>query len=202
MSKRLFDLIAGGLLLIVVSPLLVLIALAVKLNSPGPVFFRQERVGQYGRIFRIHKFRTMVSGAEHIGPSITIGDDRRITTVGRILRRLKLDELAQLIDVLLGQMSLVGPRPELPRFVALYPPEMRQLIEQLRPGLTDLASIRYRNESQLLAASADPESAYIREIMPRKLQLYCQYANRHTLAGDILILARTLIAVLFRYGNH
>ena len=190
MAKRVFDLAVAGLGLLLTSPLFLLIALAVKLDSPGPVFFRQERVGRGGRPFRIHKFRTMRDGAG--GAQITVGADARITRVGAVLRRTKLDELAQLIDVLEGTMSLVGPRPEVPRYVAMYPAALRDKVLSVRPGITDIASIEYRQESALLARAADPEREYVEVVMPAKLKLAAAYVEQASLATDIRLILRTL----------
>jgi lipopolysaccharide/colanic/teichoic acid biosynthesis glycosyltransferase len=198
MAKRVFDLVVAGLGLLLISPLFLLIALAVKLDSPGPVFFRQERVGRGGRPFRIHKFRTMRDGAA--GAQITVGADARITRVGAVLRRSKLDELAQLIDVLEGTMSLVGPRPEVPRYVAMYPPALRDKVLSVRPGITDIASIEYRQESELLARAADPEREYVEVVMPAKLRLAAAYVEQASLATDIRLILRTL-GVLLRRGG-
>lgn len=194
MAKRIFDLLAAGLGLLLLSPLLLATALAIRLDSPGPVFFRQERVGRGGRSFRIHKFRTMRHGAG--GALITVGEDARITRVGAFLRRTKLDELPQLIDVLRGTMSLVGPRPEVPRYVALYPSALREKVLSVRPGLTDLASIEYRDENALLARAADPEREYVETVLPAKLQLAADYVDRRTLALDLRIIVRTLRVLL------
>lgn len=190
MAKRVFDLAVAGIGLLLISPLFLLIALAVKLDSPGPVFFRQERVGRGGRPFRIHKFRTMRDGAA--GAQITVGADARITRVGAVLRRSKLDELAQLLDVLEGTMSLVGPRPEVPRYVAMYPPALRDKVLSVRPGITDIASIEYRQESELLARAADPEREYVEVVMPAKLRLAAAYVEQASLATDIRLILRTL----------
>lgn len=192
MAKRAFDLLLSGLGLVLLSPLLLVIALAVRLDSPGPVFYRQLRVGRRGVPFRIHKFRTMVHDPAGGGPQITVGADPRITRVGAWLRRHKLDELAQLIDVLQGTMSLVGPRPELPRYVALYPPLLRDKVLSVRPGITDLASIAFRNESELLARAADAEREYVQVVMPQKLALAARYAEAASIGLDLKILWRTL----------
>jgi lipopolysaccharide/colanic/teichoic acid biosynthesis glycosyltransferase len=194
MAKRAFDLLLASFGLVLLSPLLALIALAVKLDSPGTVFYRQERVGRKGAPFRIHKFRTMAHSAT--GPQITVGADARITRVGAWLRPHKLDELPQLIDVLEGTMSLVGPRPEVPRYVALYPPALRAKVLSVRPGMTDLASIAFRNESELLARAADPEREYVQVVLPRKLALAASYADAPSLALDLKILWRTLRLLL------
>ncbi|MBQ0958332.1 sugar transferase [Ideonella sp. 4Y11] len=198
MAKRLLDLTVSALALLLLSPLLLLIALAVKLDSAGPVFFRQERVGQGGRVFRIHKFRTMRTDAERLGPQITVGRDPRITRVGHWLRDRRLDELPQLIDVLLGTMSLVGPRPEVPRYVAHYPAALKAEVLAVRPGLTDPATLAHLDEAALLAAAPDPERAYIDEVLPRKLALQADYARRATLRGDLGLLWRTLCALVRR----
>lgn len=192
MTKRAFDLLITSLGLLLLSPLLLLIALAIKLDSRGPVFFRQQRVGRQGVRFRIHKFRTMQVGADAQGGPITVGADPRITRVGAWLRRHKLDELAQLIDVLQGTMSLVGPRPEVPRYVAMYPPALRDKLLSVRPGITDLASIAFRRESELLAAAADPERAYVEQVLPEKLRLAALYVDTATWRGDLCLIARTL----------
>src|SRR4051794_25699702 len=169
MGKRLFDIVLAGFALVLLSPLLLLIALWVKLDSSGPVFFRQERVGRHGVPFRIHKFRTMTHSMVPSGPQITVGADARITQAGQFLRRSKLDELPQLIDVLLGRMSFVGPRPEVPRYVAIYPPQLRDKVLSVRPGITDIASLQFRNESELLAKASDPEREYREVVLPAKL---------------------------------
>ncbi|MEW6098396.1 MAG: sugar transferase [Pseudomonadota bacterium] len=198
MAKRAFDLVVASLALMLLAPLFALIALAIKLDSPGPVFFRQERVGRHGVPFRIHKFRTMVADAPARGPQITVGRDPRVTRVGAFLRDTKLDELAQLIDVLQGTMSLVGPRPEVPQYVARYTPEQRAKILSVRPGITDPASLEYRRESELLARAADPERAYVEQIMPAKLRQAERYVDEATLWTDLRVLARTLRILLFR----
>jgi lipopolysaccharide/colanic/teichoic acid biosynthesis glycosyltransferase len=154
------------------------------------VFFRQERVGRHGRVFRIHKFRTMQEGAG--GPLLTVGEDRRITRAGARLRRSKLDELPQLLDVIAGHMSLVGPRPEVPRYVALYPPELRAKVLSVRPGITDAASIEYRRESELLARARDPEREYVDVVMPEKLRAAARYVDSMSLATDLRVIGATL----------
>ena len=198
MAKRAFDVIMAGLGLLLLAPVFLLIALWVKLDSPGPVLFRQERVGRHGVPFRIHKFRTMVQGAEARGPQITAGDDARITRAGAWLRRRRVDELPQLIDVLQGTMSLVGPRPDVPRYVAQYPAALRDRVLAVRPGITDPASLAHLNEAALLARAADPEREYIERILPLKLQHAADYAEHATLATDLAVLWRTLRALLTR----
>jgi lipopolysaccharide/colanic/teichoic acid biosynthesis glycosyltransferase len=193
--KRAMDVIATALGLILISPLLVFVALCVKLDSPGPVFFRQERVGRRGRLFRIHKFRTMrVSNG---GPQVTAASDPRITRIGRWLRRTKLDELPQLIDVLKGDMSLVGPRPEVPRYMAMYSEDVRRRILSVRPGITDRAAIEFRDEERLLATSDDPEATYVERVMPIKQRYYLDYVEHRSVVGDVRILFDTL-RVLWR----
>jgi lipopolysaccharide/colanic/teichoic acid biosynthesis glycosyltransferase len=197
LAKRAFDLLLAGLGLVLLSPLLLVIAIAIRIDSPGPVFYRQERIGRHGVPFRIHKFRTMRHDAQHAGPQITVGADARITRVGAFLRRSKLDELAQLVDVLQGTMSMVGPRPEVPRYVALYPAELREVVLSVRPGLTDLASIEFRDEAALLAHATEPEREYVEVVMPKKLALAAQYVRTRTWGGDVRLIWRTL-GVLWR----
>lgn len=196
MFKRAFDVLVAGLGLVLLSPLLLVLAVWIKLDSPGPVFFRQERVGRLGRPFRIHKFRTMVHDAPARGLQITVGQDRRITRAGAFLRSSKLDELPQLIDVLQGTMSLVGPRPEVPRYVRHYPPAVREKVLSVRPGITDIASIEYRRESELLARASDPERAYVEEVLPHKLRYAEQYVDSASLWLDVRLMWRTLVAVI------
>lgn len=193
MAKRLFDVLLSALGLLLLAPLFLLIALWVKLDSPGPVFFRQERVGRHGRSFLIHKFRSM--RVDNAGPQITVGADPRITRSGHFLRASKLDELPQLWDVVRGAMSLVGPRPEVPRYVALYPPGLREIVLSVRPGITDLASLAFRHESELLARAADPEREYVEVLLPQKLALARQYVETASLAQDLRIIWRTLGAL-------
>ena len=190
MPKRLFDLVVAALGLLVLAPVLLTLGLWVALDSAGPVFFRQQRVGRAGRLFDIYKFRTMRAAAD--GPAITVGADARITRAGRWLRRTKADELPQLLNVLRGDMSLVGPRPEVPQYVALYPASLRDLVLSVRPGITDRASIEYRDESTLLGQSSDPERTYVEQILPVKLRYAAEYAQSHTLWGDVKIIARTV----------
>jgi lipopolysaccharide/colanic/teichoic acid biosynthesis glycosyltransferase len=185
---------------LLLAPLLLLLALWIKLDSPGPALFRQERVGRGGRLFRIHKLRTMTHDPSQEGLGITVGQDARITRAGHFLRRSKLDELPQLLDVLLGHMSLVGPRPELPLYVALYPQALREKILSVRPGITDLASIEYRHESELLAQATDPEREYREVILPAKLKLAAQYVDQASLSADVILLWRTVKVVLS--GRH
>jgi lipopolysaccharide/colanic/teichoic acid biosynthesis glycosyltransferase len=196
MPKRLFDVLISACGLILASPLMLAIAVAVCFESSGPAWFRQDRVGRGGKLFKLIKFRSMYFSPTECGPPLTAVHDRRITAVGSFLRRTKLDELPQLINVFRGDMSLVGPRPEVPRFVEMYPAELRQLILSVRPGITDEASIEFRNEGQILGESADAETRYIQQILPRKLELYACYVRENTFLGDLGILIRTLMAVL------
>ena len=193
--KRLFDMAASGIGLLLLAPLLLVLAAWIKCDSAGPVFFLQERVGLCGKLFRIIKFRSMRQ--DNAGLQITVGEDARITRSGRFIRAYKLDELPQLINVLLGDMSLVGPRPEVPRYVALYPADVRDEVLSVRPGITDLASVQYRSESDLLAASSDPELTYTTVILPAKLALYQQYVRQRSLWLDIRIIGMTL-GILFK----
>ncbi len=193
MAKRLFDVAVSVLALLLLALPMLAIAAWIRLDSPGPVFFRQQRVGRHGVPFAIHKFRTMRADAG--GLPLTVGADARITRAGRWLRRTRLDELPQLLDVLAGHMSLVGPRPEVPRYVALYPPALRDRALAVRPGITDPASLEHLDEAALLAAAADPEREYVERILPRKVALAAAYAERATLASDLAVLARTARAL-------
>lgn len=193
--KRVMDIAISGAALCVLWPVLLLIALAIVIDDPGPVFYRQVRVGRGGKEFRIFKFRTMVVDADKKGLQITVGRDSRITRVGAFLRKTKLDELAQLLNVFLGQMSFVGPRPEVPRYVAMYTPYQRQVL-LVRPGITDYASIAYRNENDLLAGAEDPERMYVEEIMPAKLELNMKYLRRVSPLEDIRLILATIAAVI------
>lgn len=193
--KRAMDVVVSAAALCVLWPLYLIIALAIVIDDPGPVFYRQVRVGRGGKPFRIFKFRSMVVDADKKGLEITVGHDRRITRVGAFLRKTKLDELAQLLNVLCGQMSFVGPRPEVPRYVELYTPYQRQVL-LVRPGITDYASIAYRNENDLLEASQDPERMYIEQIMPAKIELNMKYLREISPAADIRLIFKTMAAVV------
>ncbi|HLL12564.1 MAG TPA: sugar transferase [Rubrivivax sp.] len=199
MPKRLFDVVVSAVGLGLLWPLLLLLAVWIKIDSPGPVFFRQQRVGRGGKLFSIHKFRTM--RADATGLQLTVGDDQRVTRAGAWLRRTRMDELPQLIDVLLGRMSMVGPRPEVPRYVALYPPALRDRVLAVRPGITDPASLEFIDEAALLAAAADPEQAYVERILPMKLQRAALYAEHATLASDMALLWHTLRTLWHRRGR-
>ena len=194
-AKRAMDIVLSAAALCVLWPVFLLIALAIVIDDPGPVFYRQVRVGRGGRPFRIFKFRTMVVDADKKGLSITVGRDSRITRVGAFLRKTKLDELAQLLNVLCGQMSFVGPRPEVPRYVELYTPYQRQVL-LVRPGITDYASIAYRNENDLLAGAKDPERMYIETVMPDKIELNMKYLKEISPLTDIRLILKTVLAVI------
>ncbi|MEG7524119.1 MAG: sugar transferase [Chromatiales bacterium] len=195
-AKRLFDLLLTlpGLLLLL--PLMAVIALWVRFDSPGPVLFRQQRVGRGGVSFALLKFRSMRVDAEKLGPKVTVGADPRITRSGQFLRKSKLDELPQLFNVVMGQMSLVGPRPEVPEYVAHYPPEIHDKVLSVPPGITDLASIEFRNENAMLEGADDPVATYLNEIMPIKLDYYVRYVEQRSLWLDVKIILRTFWAVV------
>lgn len=192
MAKRLFDLVAAALGLALLSPLLLGIALWIRFDSPGPMLYRQERVGRFGKLFQIHKFRTMSHGDSAGALQITVGADPRITRAGKLLRRTKLDELPQLWDVLVGDMSLVGPRPEVPKYVAMYPDALREKVLSVRPGITDRASIEYREENELLTRAADPERTYIEVVMPAKLRYAAEYVDRRSMWSDLCLIGATV----------
>jgi lipopolysaccharide/colanic/teichoic acid biosynthesis glycosyltransferase len=189
--KRLFDLVVAGLGLVVLAVPLAAIAAAVRLGSRGPALFTQVRVGRRGRTFRILKLRTMIHEAASFGPPVTAAGDARVTPLGRFLRRYKLDELPQLWNVLVGDMSFVGPRPEVPRFVALYSPADRIVLD-VRPGITDPASLMLRNEEDLLGRFADRERAYLEVLLPLKLELQRDYLLHQSFVGDVALILRTL----------
>ncbi len=196
--KRTFDIVVSTFSLIALFPLFLLAALLVKLDSPGPVFYRGPRVGKNGRIFHIYKFRTMVVDAPKRGPGITRGNDPRITRVGRWLRKLKIDEMPQLINVLKGEMSIVGPRPEDPRYVAHYTPEQRRVLT-VRPGMASPAFIKYRHEEDILAAAGDRwEEVYRTQVLPDKLRMDLEYIDTQSFWGDLLILARAALSLFVR----
>ncbi len=195
MLKRCFDLLMSGLGLLVLSPLFVLMALWIKCDSKGSVFYRQVRVGRHGKDFRLFKFRSMRVGSDRKGLITVGGHDPRITRSGYFIRKYKLDELPQLINVFIGDMSLVGPRPEVRKYVDLYTPKQRHVLD-VRPGITDPASIRYRNENELLGAADDPERYYVDVILPDKLRLNLDYVARHSFGHDLSIIFQTFAAIL------
>jgi lipopolysaccharide/colanic/teichoic acid biosynthesis glycosyltransferase len=194
MTKRIFDFIAALLGLLVLAPLFLAVAIWIKIDSRGPVFFRQQRVGKDGIPFNIIKFRTMDDDAHE--SLLTVGNDKRITRAGKFLRRHKLDEFPQLINVIGGSMSLVGPRPEVPRYVDCYPPEVRSQVLSVAPGITDWASIYYKEENSLLSRSVNPEQAYLDTILPAKLKYNLRYVHERSFWNDIRIIFTTLVLLV------
>jgi lipopolysaccharide/colanic/teichoic acid biosynthesis glycosyltransferase len=201
MTKRTFDIIVSVLGLVVLTPLLLLLAVVIKLDSPGPIFFRQERIGRGFRPFSIFKFRTMVQDLSDQGRLITVGDDPRITRVGRILRKSKFDELPQLINVLKGDMSLVGPRPEVRRYVELFRKDYEQILK-IRPGITDLASLKYNDEATLLTQLENPEAEYCNRILPDKISLSKEYVKKSSFIFDLSLIIKTLSKIFQRGSMH
>lgn len=192
--KRIFDVVCSLILLIILSPVFLILAIAIKIDSPGPVFYRQERITQYGRHFRIHKFRTMVQNADK-GSQVTVNNDSRVTRIGRIIRRCRLDEIAQLLDTISGNLTLVGVRPESPRFVAEYTDEMMATL-LLPAGVTSLASIYYKDEAELLNGAEDTDKVYIEQILPGKMYYNLKGIEQFSFWGDIRIMFMTVFAVL------
>lgn len=198
--KRCFDIVVASVMLVCLSPIMLVIAFAIVLDSPGGIFYRQERVTQYGKIFRIHKFRTMISNADKIGAQVTVGNDSRITKIGRVLRKYRLDEIPQLLDIFNGSMSYVGTRPEAVKYVELYQPEyMATLL--LPAGLTSEASIRYKDEAKLLKAADDVDRVYVEEVLPGKMKYNLQSIMEFSFIGEIKIMFRTVLAVLGKDYN-
>ncbi len=195
MGKRIFDLFSSAVGLVILSPLFLLIAILIKLDSTGPVFFRQKRIGLKGKMFNIYKFRTMLANTKAEDRQITIGLDSRITRLGRILRKFNLDELSQLINVLKGEMSLVGPRPEVPKYVELYSEGQKKVLS-VKPGMTDYASIEFNKESEILASSSHPNDDYVKKIMPQKIILNLKYINDRSILLDFMLILRTLREIL------
>jgi lipopolysaccharide/colanic/teichoic acid biosynthesis glycosyltransferase len=193
-SKQAFDIVVAFVGLLLLSPLLLLVALLITIDSRGPVFFRQERVGRDFRPFLIYKFRTMVQDASSKGGSITFGLDPRITRVGRLLRKTKIDELPQLINVLRGEMSFVGPRPEVWQYVELFRQDYEEILKVL-PGITDLASLRYRHEAEILGRSENPEEEYVRRVLPEKIRLAKEYVRRSSLLFDVTLIFKTILTL-------
>lgn len=193
--KRLFDIVASGLGLVALSPLFLALAIWIKLDSTGPIFYRQIRVGRYNKDFRIFKFRSMQIGSDK-GSLVTIGgQDARITRAGYFIRKYKLDELPQLINVFVGDMSLVGPRPEVRRYVNYWTPEQMHVLD-VRPGITDPASIKFCNENELLEKAEDPETYYIEVIMQEKIRLYLEYVKKHSLFYDMVLIFKTIEVIV------
>ncbi len=191
MIKRLFDIVVSFLGLFLLSPLLLLAAFLIKWDSQGPILFRQERMGRSFRPFFIYKFRTMVKDAPHHGRPITSDGDPRITRVGRLLRKTKIDELPQLINVLKGEMSFVGPRPEVRQYVELFRQDYKEILK-IRPGITDLASLKYRDEEVVLGQSGNPEEEYLRHVLPDKIKLAKEYLRRSSFFFDLTLITKTL----------
>jgi lipopolysaccharide/colanic/teichoic acid biosynthesis glycosyltransferase len=189
--KRLFDFVVASILLVIALPIFLIVAGLVAFTSRGPLFYRQKRVGRDGRLFEIFKFRTMRQDADRTGPSVTSADDDRITKIGRILRVTKLDEIPQLFNVIRGDMSLVGPRPQVPRFVEHFNPDLRELVLRVRPGITGPTALRFRNEEQMLANQPDRETYYIHTILPIKLEMDAEYVRSCSLYEDVRILFAT-----------
>lgn len=194
MIKRCFDFVGAAVGLAILFPALLIVALVVKVADGGPVFYRQTRIGKNGRTFRIWKFRTMAIGADKLGPSITKSGDSRVTPIGRRLRKWKIDELPQLLNVLVGEMSLVGPRPEVPKYVAMYTADQRRVLD-FKPGITDKASIEFRNEEALLATAEDPELLYRLFCIPRKIEINLEYALRASVLSDLRVIGATFFAI-------
>jgi lipopolysaccharide/colanic/teichoic acid biosynthesis glycosyltransferase len=194
--KRILDVVGSALGLLVLWPMLAIVGVIIKLDSPGPIFFRQERVGRGGRSFRIFKFRSMVVGAARAGTALTVRGDTRITRVGTFLRRSKLDEFPQLINVLAGDMSIVGPRPEVPEFMKFYTPDQRAIVLSMRPGITDYAAILFRDESSLLDQDRNPVDVYRREIMPVKFAYYERYSREISVLSDLRIVIATILLLV------
>lgn len=192
--KRVFDIVCSLIMLVILSPVFLILAIAIKIDSPGPVFYRQERVTQYGRRFRIHKFRTMVQFADK-GSQVTVNNDSRVTRVGKFIRKCRLDEIAQLLDTISGTLTLVGVRPESPRFVAEYTDEMMATL-LLPAGVTSLASIYYKDEAELLDGAEDTDKVYIEKILPGKMYYNLKGIEQFSFWGDIRIMFMTVFAVL------
>lgn len=195
-AKRIFDLFFSTCGLAFLSPLFLLVAWLICRDSAGPVFFRQLRVGRNGQLFRIYKFRTMVCDAEQNGMQITVAQDCRVTSIGEVLRKYKIDELPQLINVMLGDMSLVGPRPEVPRYVKRWSADERAEILSVQPGITDFASIEFRDENALLSSAAEPEKVYVEQILPVKIAYYLKYVRERSLWLDFVLILRTFRAIV------
>ena len=190
--KRVCDFILSLIGIIVLSPIFIIVSIAIKLDSKGKILFLQKRVGRYGKEFNIYKFRTMVSNAEKLGKQITVGNDNRITKVGAFLRKYKIDELPQLFNVLKGDMSLVGPRPEVPKYVKLYSDEQKKVLN-VRPGITDMASLRYKDENEILGKVDNPEEYYINVIMKDKLKLNLEYIEKSNIFFDLYLIIKTVV---------
>jgi len=202
MLKRLFDILFSASCLVILGPLFIIIAVIIKCEDGGPVFYRGIRIGRSGRPFRIFKFRTMVVNAEKIGPSSTAKGDTRITGIGRVLRSYKIDELPQLINILKGDMSVVGPRPQVGWAVELYTDEEKRILLGIKPGITDYASIKFSNEDEILAGSPDPDKCYMEKIHPEKMRLSMEYAKNMSIGNDLIIILKTLFTIARKGNNH
>jgi lipopolysaccharide/colanic/teichoic acid biosynthesis glycosyltransferase len=196
-GKRIFDFIASLIGLILLSPFLVIIGILIKISDKGPIFYRSKRIGQNFKPFYLLKFRTMVVNAEELGPSITKGGDQRITKIGKFLRKTKLDELPQLWNVVKGELSLVGPRPEVEKYISFYKDDYKEILK-IRPGITDYAAIKFRNEEEILAKFEDVEKAYIENVLPEKIKLYKTYLNEIGFLTDLKIIFKTLWGITFK----
>ena len=193
--KRLFDILAAFAMLVVIAPILLILAVIIKFDSEGPVFYRQVRITQYGREFRIHKFRTMVTNADKIGSLVTVGEDARVTKIGKVLRKYRLDELPQLIDILQGNMSFVGTRPEVPKYVNEYSNEMKATL-LLPAGITSEASICYKDEAELLEGADDVDKVYVEQVLPGKMKYNLESIKKFSFFGEIGMMFKTVAAVL------
>ena len=200
MMKRAFDITIASVGLVLLSPLLIVVSLLIKLDSPGPALFRQERIGRKFRPFRIYKFRTMVQEAPGKGGMITFGGDPRITRVGRVLRTTKIDELPQLLNILRGEMSFVGPRPEVRPYVERFREDYAEILKVL-PGITDLASLQYRHEAEILGCSENPEEEYVTRVLPEKIRLAKEYLRRSSMRFDVILIMRTLLSLWRRSSS-
>jgi lipopolysaccharide/colanic/teichoic acid biosynthesis glycosyltransferase len=195
MIKRLFDMVCSGVALIALAPVFLVVAILIKCDSPGPVFYRQERLGRGRRPFLIFKFRTMVDGADRQGPAVSVGGDSRITRIGAVLRRFEIDELPTLLNVFRGEMSIVGPRPEASKYLPLYTEEQKRVFT-VRPGMTDPGTLKFRDEGRLLARADDPEDLYVAQILPAKLQENLTYVEKQSLGYDLALIFRTIGQIL------
>ena len=193
--KRIFDFIASFVGLILLSPLFLIVAFLIKKEDGGSIFFRQTRVGQNGKFFKIYKFRTMVENAENLGAQVTKGDDPRITRIGKVLRKYKIDELPQLINVLKGEMSLVGPRPEVPKYVEAFKEDYKEILK-VKPGITDYASLEYKDENELLKNINNPEEIYLKQILPEKIKYYKRYIKDISFWTDLKLIFRTIWRII------
>lgn len=199
--KRVFDILVASLGLVLLSPVLLLVAVLVKLDSKGPIFFRQERIGKGFQPFSICKFRTMIQHSQEELGLLTVGDDCRITRLGRFLRKAKIDELPQLFNVLKGEMTFVGPRPEVRQFVELFRTDYEKILK-VRPGITDLASLKYRDEAALLGRSESPAEEYVTQILPDKIKIAKEYVSKSSFSFDLALILKTLVKVAGQAGKH